>query len=79
MVKLIDIQNVFCARPWHEIAMHATGEATVCQSQMRGKDKGPAACKEFVRFMDHLDKSRNQDWRSSLPDLAGFLKKYNIG
>jgi hypothetical protein len=39
----------------------------------------PAACDQFVRFMDYLDKSRKQDWRSALKETADFLKRYDIG
>ena len=39
----------------------------------------PAACDQFVRFMDYLDKSRKQDWRATLVETADFLKRYDIG
>jgi hypothetical protein len=48
MVKLADIEKVFCARPWHELAMRGTGEAAICQAQMRGPERG------FVKFDDRI-------------------------
>jgi hypothetical protein len=48
MAKLRDIQRVFCLRPWHELAMRGTGEAAICQAQMRGVERG------FVKFDDKI-------------------------
>lgn len=39
----------------------------------------PAMCDQLIRFLDFLDKSRKQDWRTRLPEVYEFLKKYNIG
>ena len=34
MVKLKDIQEVFCLRPWNDIAIVTTGETIICAAQM---------------------------------------------
>lgn len=40
------------------------------------QEEDPAAVDTFVRMMNHLDKSRKQDWRSTMPDVYDLLKRH---
>jgi hypothetical protein len=40
------------------------------------REDNPAAVDTFVRMMNHLDKSRKQDWRSTMPDVYDLLKRH---
>jgi hypothetical protein len=49
--------------------------AKLMQSRLE-RTEDPTAIQTFVKLMDYLDRTRQQDWRATLPDVRAFLTKH---